>query len=187
MPILDAGETGALPCACSQGAVSTTCALTPGAGIDIDGTEPAVISAESAKPWVSYTPTTQNFTIGNGINVSRYLLVGKTLHGLIGIQFGSTSTFSASAWGLGLPAGVVPHFDFFNITGGHIRATASMLDASSGQYWQGKMVLTAGTAFPVQVKFGGSASPTNTFVSSTVPFTWDDPDQLFIRFEIEVI
>lgn len=177
-------------CSCSQADVEPTCEFIAGPGIDIDDSGPtAVISARSAAAWVSYTPTTVNFGLGNGTNASRYLLVGKTLDVVVAFKFGTTSTYGASPWRVSLPAGAVPFFDTLFISSGHSRGWASLYDdsAATQKYWQGQVFILNGTATPLGVRFGSATTGTNTEVSSTVPFTWATGDELIMRARFEVI
>lgn len=176
-------------CSCSQADAEPTCQLIEGVGIDIVEGEPAEISAESAKAWLTYNPALVNFTLGNGFNGSRYLLVGKTLDVLVSLKFGSTSTFGAGAWRIGLPAGVTPYFDSLLITNGHSRGWASLYDdsAATQKYWQGQAFLVSGSATPIGIRFGSATTGTNTEVNSTVPFTWANGDELSLRARFEVV
>jgi hypothetical protein len=176
-------------CACSQAVAEPTCSLIEGPGIDITPGEPAIIAAESAAAWVTYSPTTVNFTLGNGTNASRYLLVGKTIDVIVAFKFGSTSTFGASNWRVGLPAGVAPFFDTLVISAGHSRGWASLYDdsAATQKYWQGQTFIQSGTSTPLGVRFGSASAGTNTEVNSTVPFPWATGDELLLRARFEVV
>lgn len=176
-------------CACSQADHEPTCQLIAGPGADITEGEPAIIGSDSAKAWLTYTPALLNFTLGNGFNGSRYLLVGKTLDVLVSLKFGSTSTFGASAWRIGLPVGVTPYFDSLFITNGHARGQASLYDdsAATQKYWQGQAFLLSGTSTPIGIRFGSATAGTNTEVNSTVPFTWAAGDELSLRMRFEVV
>lgn len=195
MPIITdptGGGSGiGVPCACSQAEEEPTCELIEGPGIDIvaDPGVPAEISAESAKTWVPYTPSTVNFSLGNGFNGSRYLRVGKTLDVIVSFKFGSSSTFSASNWRVGLPPGASPFFDPLFITNGHSRGWASLYDdsAATQKYWQGQVFLVSGTATPLGVRFGSATAGTNTEVNSAVPFSWAQNDEFTLRARFEVV
>lgn len=55
----------------------------------------AAISAESA--WVAYTPTLTNMALGNGTIVARYKQIGKTVHAMVTLTLGTTSTVGTDA------------------------------------------------------------------------------------------
>lgn len=173
------------PCACAQPTAEPTCTLVAGAGINIQGG--STIEAESALAWTPFTPATTNFTLGNALNDSRYLLAGKMLKVLYAIKFGTTSTFTATQWRLGLPAGAVPFFGANAIASNHVAGLASMRDVSAGSPWfEGEAIINQ-NANPVQIRFGDDAVGTNALVMSTVPFTWANTDELVIRIQLEVV
>lgn len=172
------------PCLCTQAEAEPTCTVTAGAGITIVGNE---ISAQSALPWTSYTPTMTGLTLGNGISESRYLLVGKTLDVMIALRFGSTSTFTATAWRFGMPAGTVPFLGSTSLASNHVAGLVSMRDTSSPTPWfSGEAILNVDPN-PIQIRFGDDVGATNTLVAQGVPFVWTTSDELVIRFRTEVI
>lgn len=172
------------PCTCSQATAEPTCVVTAGAGITVAGSQ---ISAHSAAAWTTFTPATTNFTLGNALNESRYLLVGKTLDVLYAIRFGTTSTYTATAWRLGLPAATVPFFGANTIASQHVHGFASMRDASAGTPWfSGEPTLDT-NANPVRVRFGDDAVATNTNIAQGTPFTWTTSDELVIKMRFEVV
>jgi len=173
------------PCLCGQATAEPTCTLVAGAGITIQGGD--TIQAHSALPWVSFLPTTANFTLGNGLNDSRYLLVGKTVDVIIALRFGTTSTFSATQWRIGMPAGTVPFFGPGAIAVNHVAGAASMRDQSAGSPWFSGETILNNNATPIQVRYGDDAGGTNSLVMQGVPFTWTNLDELVIRFRTEVV
>jgi len=172
------------PCLCSQATAEPTCVVTAGAGIDVAGSQ---ITAHSAKAWVSYTPATTNITLGNALNESRYLLVGKTLDVILAFRFGTTTVFGATAWRFGLPAGLVPLFGANTIAAQHVHGQAAMRDVSAGSpWWTGKPTIDT-NANPIRIRFGDDAAATNSNVLSTVPFTWANGDELTAKLHFEVV
>lgn len=183
----------ATPCGCEQTAEMCVCEVIAGPGIDVTGSgtalTPWVISSEAAQPWTPYTPTTANFTLGNGLNGSRYLLNGKTIDLEVIFSFGTTSTFGASEWQIGFPAGITPYIDpsFLNI--GTTIGFASMFDSSSASPWFEGDVFMRSTGLPLRVRFGddaGGISDTST-VRNTIPFTWANGDRLALKLRVEVL
>jgi hypothetical protein len=61
-----------------------------GTGIDVLG------------PWLDYTPSNTGITIGNGTQVAKYIVIGKTCHVRWRLTFGSTTAITANAR-VGLP------------------------------------------------------------------------------------
>lgn len=172
------------PCTCSQATAEPTCVVTAGAGITVAGSQ---ISAHSAAAWTTYTPGVTNLVLGNALNESRYLLVGKTLDVLIALRFGTTSTFSAAAFRFGLPAGVTPFFGPNTIATQHVHGFASMRDVSAGSPWfSGEPTLDT-NANPLRIRFGDDAAGTNTNVQQGTPFTFTNGDELVIKARFEVV
>jgi len=158
--------------------------VTAGAGITVAGTQ---ITAHSALAWVTFTPATTNFTLGNALNESRYLLNGKTLDVIYAIRFGTTSTFTATAWRLGLPAGAVPFFGVNTIASQHVHGFGSLKDASAGTPWFSVEPTIDGNANPVRLRFGDDAGGTNTNIAQGTPFTFTTSDELVAKMRFEVL
>lgn len=178
------------PCLCSQAVSAPTCALTAGAGIELTGSNPTTVTAISAKPWVAFVPATANFTLGNGVNASRYRINGKTIDILYVIKFGSTSTFSTTTWELGFPAGIAPFFDAGLVSVGHLRGRGTAKDVSAASPWFELKPYLSNVGLPVRALFGddnGGIATTST-MKSTIPFTWANNDELTIAmYGIEVV
>jgi hypothetical protein len=116
--------------------------------------------------WTAYSPTLGsnggNATIGNGALSGRYKKIGKTVHILIVLVGGSTSTFGTGGAYIGSPFPVTPHSSL---------VTGTILPVSvwnggqqmSGGYWTGtRLDLYTGGA-----GFTGSASGFNVSISYT--------------------
>lgn len=173
------------PCLCGQATSAPTCTVTAGAGISVSGGN--TISAQSANQWTAYTPATTNFTLGNGLNDSRYLLNGKTIDVIVAFRFGTTSTYTATQWRIGLPAGVVPFFGTNTIALNHSVGFASMRDVSAASpWWQGEAFLTSDTN-PLSVRIGDDAAGTTSVLLQGAPFTFVNPDELVLRARFEVV
>lgn len=182
----------ATPCLCGQSPTACVCSISAGPGIDVTGSgtvaSPYVITAHGAKAWVAYTPTLTNFTLGNGVNGSRYLLNGKTVDIVVALRFGTTSTFTATAWQISLPAGLTPFFDANTITVGHVRGRASMKDASASLFYKGDVNLV-NTGGAIRIRFGDDASGIGAAgdVKQGVPFTWANLDELVLMTRFEIV
>lgn len=174
------------PCLCGQATATPTCTVTAGAGILVTGG--TIISAQSANQWVAYTPTTANFTLGNGLNDSRFLLNGKTLDVIVAFRFGTTSTFTATQWRVGLPGVSVPFFGTNTIALNHAVGFSSMKDVSAvaAPFWSGETILT-NNALPLSVRIGDDALGSNAVLLQGAPFTFTTSDELVIRARFEVV
>lgn len=174
------------PCNCGQATASPTCSLTAGAGITITGSNPYNISATSATAWTAYTPTLTNLTLGNGTNESRYKIVGKTIDVVIALQFGTTSTFAAAQFQIGLPAGITPFLGATQIVINHVIGVAGVHDNSANLYYSLDPIIT-GNANPISFRFGDDAGGSNNNVQQAVPITFANLDKLVSRQRFEII
>lgn len=121
--------------------------------------------------WTSYTPTwggsVSNPSVGNGSITGSYAKVGKLVHVRIALVIGSTSTGGSGRWTFTLPFAPAAQQAL----------TAVAEDTSASSRYGGAAWITPGTGvFAVALGSGGNAG-----VSSTVPFTWANGDQLYIN------
>jgi hypothetical protein len=121
--------------------------------------------------WTSYTPTLggTDWAIGNGTIAGVYCQIGKVVFVRFGIQFGSTSTFGASAAPtISLPV-TSRNAGYLNV-----RAGVRFLDASLSAAYAAVMQIptnsTTGT-FQIVGTDGVLSNPT-----ATAPFTWTNLD-----------
>jgi hypothetical protein len=123
--------------------------------------------------WTTWTPTYQNFTLGNGTVTARYQQVGKTVNYYVNVLFGSTTSISGAV-GISLPVsnlqndiyhfGVLGDFGVGNNTG-------------AGVVFSGFLYvryLPANAAFSYYEP-----------ISSTQPFTWVTNDIILISGSYE--
>lgn len=181
----------ATPCACGQATAEPTCEIIAGPGIDVVcAFGQCTVTAESALPWVDWTPTVANFTLGNAENGSRYLINGKTLDVVFAIRFGTTSTYTTTAWEIGMPGGLTPFFDPNLIMDGHIRGRVSFKDASAGSPWfKGELFLVSGSARPIRFRFSDDAGGIGASgdVRQNTPFTFTTSDEIVAQARFEVV
>jgi len=170
------------PCLCSQATAVPTCTVTAGAGISVIGNQ---VTALSAAAWTPFVPATTNFTLGNAVNESRYLLVGKTLDVLYAIRFGTTSTYTTSQWRIGLPAAAVPFFGPSQVALNHVSGFGSIKDASASLFYSFEPIVNT-NANPVQFRFGDDVGGTNVVVAQNTPIVFTTSDELVARIRLEV-
>lgn len=130
--------------------------------------------------WTAYTPTwTSTGTapvIGNGTIVGAYRLRGKELFVGIHVTFGTTTTFGTGTYSFSLPSG------FTSVTGRSQALAGVLFDSSAGiRSPAGGLVQTASTSIS-RVAVGASGAG----ISNTIPWTWDDPDEIILSGTIEV-
>lgn len=112
--------------------------------------------------WTTYTPTNTNITLGNGTLVARYTRVGRTIHMMWDLLFGTTTAF-AGAILVGIP--------FQASASGLFSCSGSILDNGTQNYNVGGRI-TAGSNFIRPETNGGGG------IDSTTPFTWTNLDRL---------
>lgn len=125
--------------------------------------------------WVAWTPVISGGTgwaLGNGSVSGRYVKVGRTVHYVAAITFGSTSTYGTTIPSLSLPVAA-------DLTvGGALYATSVRLfDASAVEVIGAVAVLTSTTVGPQALNAAGTYVVRNN-VTSTVPFTWTTSDRI---------
>ena len=123
-----------------------------------------------AGDWVSWTPTLNNITIGNGTRTGKYARIGNTVIFWLKITLGSTSSVSNEP-GFQFPVTATqgyPHIPLINFVyedSGGTRWTGSSdpigNDQTNCRFWVG---VASGTYL------------TTSGLSSTVPFTWGTSD-----------
>lgn len=134
---------------------------------DVDG---LLVAAPGT--WTNYTPTWASSgtapAIGNGTLSGRYLQApnSKTVHAVVKLLAGSTTTFGTGGYTFSLPVSAATNVD---------RAgSAYMRDASAGGSGHYTGVVTIGTGTPtVFAAFEGSA---HAQLAATTPVTWVNTD-----------
>jgi len=146
------------------------------------GANNTVLIADSAEAtglkwgggWTTWTPTYQNFTLGNGVVTARYQQVGKTVNFFIYIGFGSTTSVTG-ALGISLPANNQNNGHLFNVF---------MADSGVGNY--NGLAETFGNFMYLRAIYTTATFASFAAVSSTIPFTWTTNDYIAISGTYEV-
>lgn len=123
--------------------------------------------------WTAYTPTLSGtgWAIGNGTANGFYCQIGKMVFFRVGITFGSTSTFGASA----SPLVSLPITED-SASPRSFTMWAQGADTSAGQLYLFN-AFRGGTAANVEVQTIGT-NGLGAAVTATVPFTWASTDLL---------
>jgi hypothetical protein len=128
-------------------------------------------------PWQTWTPTYNNFTIGNATVTARYQQIGKTVNVFYSAIWGSTTAFTSYPQ-IFLPVAAVRT--------GYTTGNGYLQDTGVGS-WATSILIETTTYFQFAVLNTGGTYGTNTFMSAnTVPFTWTNTDQMFATFSYEV-
>lgn len=146
------------------------------------GTNGQIIVADSAQglgikwddlgQWQTWTPTYTNLTVGNGTVVSRYVQIGKTIHAVFEITFGSTSSMGTGPT-ISLPVTAASTYT----TPRHNLGPAYILDAGTIAF-QAAVRLESTTTASVGVLAAGATHLTQANITATVPMTWTTSDLL---------
>lgn len=133
----------------------------------------AVNEPVAVGPWIAYTPTVSNITVGNGTLDFAYANIGKTVKVRGRFTFGTGSSIS------GLPTFSLPFA--FNSSNNRLLTIFRIVDSGTGEF--AGIAEFSGTA-DVVIKVLNCASTYGVFtdVSSTVPMTWANGD--YFQFEI---
>lgn len=132
-------------------------------------------------PWLTYTPTVTNGSVGNGTCNGYYRREGTTLHLRIRFTLGSTSTVTG-ALTFSLPSGMtaVTETDGFQLLPAVLRDTGVAVYHGMGQ------VTSVATAITMYAQGAAGNYLTQNAVSATVPFAWGSTDVITVNGTIEV-
>lgn len=151
-------------------------ALADGSGLDDGAVIPSKLVAGTGTtwPWVTWSPTYANITVGNGTAVTRYKQTGKNVQGELNITAGTTTSFGNS---ITISPPVTPAARYgsqpFQVIG-----SAAAADAGVALVF-GLIFISSSTTEMILRWISGSAS------TSTFPFTEGTGDSLAISFAYE--
>ena len=144
----------------------------------LDADKTKNITLASLFGWQDYTVTwTGNTTdpaIGNGTLTGRYCQVGKKVTCTVSMTTGSTTSYGSGFWRFSLPATVA------NQVVRYTGAWSAYDDSLSSHYTGTCEVLPDASAIIFFRRDGGGQT-----LTSAVPFTWADGDQLFFTITYE--
>lgn len=123
----------------------------------------------------SWTPTVANLTVGNGTLVARYNRIDKQVYCHIKFVLGSTSAMGS------LPTFTLPVASAHTA---YIVGAAFFHDIGTATY-SGVTYIEAGGTAGVRVSSAGGTYVGLTAISSTVPHTWANTDELHLVFMYE--
>jgi hypothetical protein len=128
-------------------------------------------------PWTTYTPTLNNWTVGNGTVFARYQQIGKTIILFFKFTFGSTSAFPGGNPNFTLPvnaSNTLAQSFWCNLQdAGTIDQVGCVYFATNGVYPQA--LNAAGTYL--------ASAPIN----ATLPFTWTTNDSITVQITYEAV
>jgi hypothetical protein len=133
-------------------------------------------TATEQYPWQTWTPTYNNFTIGNATVIARYQQIGKLVNVFYSAIWGTTTSFTA-----------YPQI-FLPVTaarGGYTSGVCYLQDTGV-QSFAGTNLIETTTYFQFSALTTSGAYGTQAFfASNTIPFTWTNTDQMIATFSYE--
>ena len=133
----------------------------------------ADIASALTDSWTTWVPTLTNLTQGSGTLTAKYRRVGKTVDFRFLFIFGAASAVGTSPQ-FTLP--VAPHSDYAAAAGAFL-GSGYLIDASGGAR-DGAPLYVSGSTVTIQF---WNATPANTGVTSTGPWTWATGDILEVH------
>lgn len=137
-------------------------------------------SGTSLGAWTAYTPTWTGFTtnpvVGNGSIVGAYAQIGKIVIGRVLVTMGSTTTYGSGFYSLSLPvaSAVISAAPI-----GHV----IYRDSSTGVSNVGHVdAVNVSNFIVLRVHAADQTYSRTVSATSTVPFSFDTSDQIFVRF-----
>lgn len=127
--------------------------------------------------WTAYTPTwtatTTNPSLGNGILEAKYALVGGLCTVRGNLAPGSTTTYGSGEWRFSLPftAATLGHADF------HWCGSATAIDRLAA-WFPGQCRVASGTAYVMCISPTTASGGTGGEWNATRPFTWANTDAM---------
>jgi hypothetical protein len=123
-------------------------------------------------------PIISNFTLGSGGSiVAKYAKQGEFIDAYINITFGTGTTLTG-AFTFTLPVNISETL----IAGSFLNGSASFYDSSSGNIFKGVVTwVSTSIAEAKSLYLNGNYQQGET-LSSTLPFTWNSSDTIFINF-----
>lgn len=134
-----------------------------------------------APVWVSWTPTWTNLTVGNGTVSAKYAQIGKLVMCRMNIIFGTTTSVAGDIQ-FSLP---VTTAAYAGAAGLHGLGKARAYDFSGALVYEGIVMNHSTTVAAARWQLASGTYVTQVLASSTIPFTWDDPDEITADFIYE--
>lgn len=150
-----------------------------GTGLAVDTITPGRFGLDLAPDfsaigiWETWTPTWTNLTVGNSVVTARRARHQKTVCATIGFTLGSTGGLSPNV------QVSLPYTSTTVIGNVHACGVILMRDGSTGSIYAGRLSLVTGAA-----QLLGEGTPM-VAVGTTIPFTWDTGDEMFLVFVYE--
>jgi hypothetical protein len=127
--------------------------------------------------WTIFTPTLNNWVIGNGSVTGRFIKINKTALVKVEVIIGSTTTYTNTSTSIGLPSDAFINYGLTSQTQAPL-GTGVIYDASPATTYPATAYFNTTTSFRFNVLNAASTYATSVQVSNTVPITLAANDQL---------
>jgi hypothetical protein len=136
-------------------------------------------NAVTSPAWTAYTPTLTNLTLGNGTITARYAVSGKVLFVRITVTRGSTTSFGNTPQ-MSLPSGITtPHQAGFS-------AGVGSSGSIGGNTYLFQTILYSSSTLAVAAENAASTYSRLTYITNTIPATWEAGDVFVINATLEI-
>jgi hypothetical protein len=133
-------------------------------------------SATTLYPWVAFTSSPANISVGNGTLSTRYQQIGKLVNVEVFFTLGSTSTVT------GLPTFTLPVAA--KNAGYTVIGVAGFGDSGVGTFVATPIVYSS-FFYLAMIATGGTYAKEDGNINATTPFTWTTSDTMIARFTYE--
>ena len=132
--------------------------------------------------WVSYTPTLTNLTVGNGTLSAKYMRQSKICTVRFVFTFGTTSSMGTD------PTLTLPFTAVALAAGANImqEGVCALFDSSGSTYFYGYFAATSTTTRTIRTANVAGTYPSAAQITSAVPMTWANLDQIAGQFTYDV-
>jgi len=134
--------------------------------------------------WRDWSVTGTNYTLGNGVIIGRYRLVGNTFQYFIYFRLGSTSAVATDPKFF-LPVGMTLNTHVFDTGGGRYRAgtgTGVLYDSDANTYYNVNTIAADSGRNVITTRILYGAAKT----TSSSPFTWATSDDMTFSGTLEL-
>ena len=132
--------------------------------------------------WQSYTPALTNITIGNGTLTAKSFRTGKKCTVRFVFTFGTTSSMGTD------PTLTLPFTAVALAAGANImqEGVCALFDSSGSTYFYGYFAATSTTTRTIRTANVAGTYPSAAQITSAVPMTWANLDQIAGQFTYDV-
>ena len=133
---------------------------------------------EWAGSYTTFTPSWVNLTVGNATNTGRYIRIGNFIHLTARIVFGTTTSITGNPLRLTLPINA-------NTTSNNPPAGTVFISDTGVANWVGYGLIGGSDNIILYVLNSAGTYLTGSAITTTVPMTWGNTDELILTMVYE--